>query len=65
VNPSLYQQAQLNIISNGLYKVTDDIYQIRDTDLSNMTLIRGKTGWIIYDVLLTKQAAQQSLTFCQ
>jgi alkyl sulfatase BDS1-like metallo-beta-lactamase superfamily hydrolase len=63
VNPSLYRQAQLNMVSNGLYKVTDGIYQIRGTDLSNMTLIRGKTGWIVYDVLLTKEAAQQSIKF--
>jgi len=63
VNPSLYRQAQLNQAANGLYKVTDGIYQVRGTDLSNMTLIRGKTGWILYDVLLTKEAAAQSLKF--
>ncbi|KPZ72924.1 MULTISPECIES: alkyl/aryl-sulfatase [unclassified Shewanella] len=63
VNPSLYRQAQLNMVPDGLYKVTDGIYQVRGTDLSNLTLIRGKTGWIVYDVLLTKEAVQQSLTF--
>ncbi|MGX9459932.1 alkyl/aryl-sulfatase [Shewanella sp. A14] len=63
VNPSLYRQAQLNMVPNGLYKVTDGIYQVRGTDLSNMTLIRGETGWIVYDVLLTKEAAEQSLKF--
>ncbi|MGL4222802.1 MAG: alkyl/aryl-sulfatase [Shewanella sp.] len=63
VNPSLYRQAQLNMVSNGLYKVTDGIYQVRGTDLANLTLIRGKTGWILYDVLLTKESAKQSLEF--
>ena len=63
VNPSLYRQAQLNMISNGLYKVTDGIYQVRGTDLANMTLIRANTGWIVYDVLLTKEAAKLSLAF--
>ncbi|MBR9727368.1 alkyl/aryl-sulfatase [Shewanella intestini] len=63
VNPSLYRQAQLNMVPNGLYKVTDGIYQIRGTDLSNLTLIKGKTGWIVYDVLLTQEAAQQSIKF--
>ncbi|WP_282109948.1 alkyl/aryl-sulfatase [Shewanella algicola] len=63
VNPSLYRQAQLNMVPNGLYKVTDGIYQVRGTDLSNMTLIRGETGWIVYDVLLTKEAAEQSIKF--
>ena len=63
VNPSLYRQAQLNMVPNGLYKVQDGIYQVRGTDLSNLTLIRGETGWIAYDVLLTKEAAQQSIKF--
>lgn len=63
VNPSLYRQAQLNMVPNGLYKVTDGIYQVRGTDLSNLTLIRSDNGWIAYDVLLTKEAAKASLTF--
>ena len=42
VNPSLYRQAQLNMVPNGLYKVSDGIYQVRGTDLSNLTLIKGK-----------------------
>ena len=63
VNPSLYRQARLNQEANGLYEVTDGIYQVRGTDLSNLTLIRGETGWILYDVLLTKEAAVKSLNF--
>ncbi|WP_394200357.1 alkyl/aryl-sulfatase [Shewanella waksmanii] len=63
VNPSLYRQAQLNMVPNGLYKVSDGIYQVRGTDLSNLTLIRSDNGWIAYDVLLTKEAAKASLTF--
>jgi len=63
VNPSLYRQARLNQEANGLYEVTDGIYQVRGTDLSNMTLIRGETGWILYDVLLTREAAVKSLRF--
>ena len=63
VNPSLYRQAQLNNTAAGLYKVSDDIYQVRGTDLSNITFIRGKTGWIAYDVLLTKEAADISTKF--
>ncbi|PKF77688.1 MBL fold metallo-hydrolase [Vibrio sp. vnigr-6D03] len=63
VNPSLYRQAQVNNTAAGLYEVTDGIYQVRGTDLSNITFIRGKTGWIVYDVLLTKQAAEISTKF--
>ncbi|WP_299803348.1 alkyl sulfatase dimerization domain-containing protein [uncultured Shewanella sp.] len=63
VNPSLYRQAQLNMVPNGLYKVSDGIYQVRGTDLSNLTLIRSDNGWIAYDVLLTKESAKASLKF--
>ena len=42
VNPSLWRQARLNI-ANGLFQVTDRIYQIRGFDISNMTLIEGET----------------------
>jgi len=37
ITPSLHRQAQLNMVANGLYKVRDGIYQVRGTDLSNMT----------------------------
>ena len=63
VNPSLYRQAQVNNTAAGLYEVRDGIYQVRGTDLSNITFIRGETGWIVYDVLLTKQAAETSTRF--
>ncbi len=63
VNPSLYRQAQVNNTAAGLYKVTEGIYQVRGTDLSNITFIRGNTGWIVYDVLLTKQASAISTKF--
>ncbi len=60
VNPSLWRQAQLNM-NNGLYKVTDSIYQIRGFDLSNMDIIEGKTGIIIIDPLLSKETAKAAL----
>nr|MDT0251628.1 alkyl sulfatase dimerization domain-containing protein [Endozoicomonas sp.] len=63
VNPSLYRQAQVNNTAAGLYEVRDGIYQVRGTDLSNITFIRGKTGWIVYDVLLTRQASERSTQF--
>lgn len=63
VNPSLYRQAQVNNTAAGLYEVKQGIYQVRGTDLSNITFIKGKTGWIVYDVLLTKEAAEISTKF--
>lgn len=57
VNPSLWRQEQLNNI-HGLFKIHDKIYQVRNFDLANMTLIEGRTGWIVIDTLLTKETAR-------
>ncbi|MBW1848428.1 MAG: MBL fold metallo-hydrolase, partial [Deltaproteobacteria bacterium] len=56
VNPSLWRQAKLNNI-HGLFKVTEGVYQLRGFDLANITLIEGKTGWIIVDPLTSKETA--------
>ena len=60
VNPSLWRQAQLNL-NNGLFMVTDGIYQVRSFDLSNMTIVEGATGIIIVDPLSTVETAQAAL----
>lgn len=56
-NPSLWRNAQLNHIY-GLFEVTDGIYQVRGYDMSNITFIKGDTGWIVYDPLMTVECAQ-------
>ncbi|CAH0991202.1 Putative alkyl/aryl-sulfatase YjcS [Sinobacterium norvegicum] len=63
INPSLYRQATLNMAAEGLYQVREGVYQVRGADLSNMTLIRSDNGWIVLDVLLTREAAKASLEF--
>lgn len=60
VNPSLWRQAQLDAI-NGLFKVTDGVYQIRDFSVSSMTIVEGKTGIIVIDTLATPGAAREAL----
>ena len=60
VNPSLWRIAQLNLF-NGLFKVVDGIYQIRGFDLSNMTIIEGKTGVVIVDPLISAEVARAGL----
>ena len=61
IHPSLQRQATLNM-NYGLYEVVPDfIYQVRGFDLANMTLVKGDTGWIIFDVLLTTQTAAAAL----
>lgn len=57
VNPSLWRQAQLINIS-GLFKVADHIYQVRNLDLSNMTIIEGKDGITVVDPLVSQETAK-------
>ena len=60
VNPSLWRNAQLNV-QYGLFQVTDGIYQVRGYDLSNITFIQGKSGWIVFDPLLSSETAKAAL----
>ena len=62
IHPSLQRQALLNM-EYGLYEVMPGIYQVRGFDLANMTVIRGKTGWILLDVLTVKETARAALKF--
>ncbi|GIU51529.1 MBL fold metallo-hydrolase [Shewanella sp. KT0246] len=63
VNPSLWRQGQANFSADGLYQVTDGIYQVRGTDLASTTFIKSDSGWIVYDVLMHDKAMESSLDF--
>ena len=56
-NPSLWRNTQLNHVY-GLFEVMDGIYQVRGYDMSNITFIKGDTGWIVYDPLMTVECAK-------
>ncbi|HDY98720.1 MAG TPA: MBL fold metallo-hydrolase [Pseudomonas sabulinigri] len=60
VNPSLWRNAQL-LMQYGLFKVADNIYQVRGYDLSNITFIQGDTGWIVFDPLISPETAKAAL----
>jgi alkyl sulfatase BDS1-like metallo-beta-lactamase superfamily hydrolase len=62
VHPSLQRQAILNM-NYGLYEVIPGIYQVRGFDLANITFIRSKTGWIVFDPLTAKETAAAALKF--
>jgi alkyl sulfatase BDS1-like metallo-beta-lactamase superfamily hydrolase len=64
VNPSLWRQAQLNN-RHGLFEVVDGIYQVRGYDLSNMSLIRGRAGWIVVDPLTSRETATAALAMAR
>ncbi|KTE46393.1 MULTISPECIES: alkyl/aryl-sulfatase [unclassified Sphingopyxis] len=57
VNPSLWRQARLDAV-HGLFEVVPGkIWQLRGYDISVMTIVRGKSGWIVVDPLLSEEAA--------
>lgn len=60
VNPSLWRQAQLTAIQ-GLFEVTEGIYQLRGLDLSNMTIVEGDRGVIVIDPLVSAETAAAGL----
>ncbi len=54
IHPSLLRQSKLNN-NYGLYEVIPGIYQVRGVDLSDITFVRGKTGWIVFDPLVSAE----------
>ena len=61
IHPSLQRQAILNM-NYGLYEIVPGfLYQVRGFDVSNLTLVKGDTGWILFDVLLASETAEAAL----
>jgi alkyl sulfatase BDS1-like metallo-beta-lactamase superfamily hydrolase len=54
IHPSLLRIAKLNR-NFGLYEVVPGVYQVRGFDLAQTTFVRGKTGWIVFDVLVSAE----------
>jgi alkyl sulfatase BDS1-like metallo-beta-lactamase superfamily hydrolase len=59
-NPSLWRQSQLTAIQ-GLFEVTEGIYQLRGIDLSNMTVVEGETGVVVIDPAISAEVAAAGL----
>lgn len=60
VNPSLWRHMGL-LRKHGLYALAQDMWQVRGFDVSNMTVIKGKTGWILIDPLTSRDTAAAAL----
>ncbi|MBS1881300.1 MAG: MBL fold metallo-hydrolase, partial [Actinobacteria bacterium] len=60
VNPSLWRQSQL-CIQGGLFKVVDRLYQVRNADVSNLTIVEGDTGLILMDPLISTECSKAAL----
>jgi alkyl sulfatase BDS1-like metallo-beta-lactamase superfamily hydrolase len=64
VNPSLWRQAKLNGV-HGLFRVVPGVYQVRGYDLANMTIVDGRTGWIVVDPLGSSETAAAALALAR
>lgn len=59
-NAKLWRQSQL-CAKQGLFEITDGIYQIRGVDISNMTIVEGQTGIIVINPLVSVECAEVAL----
>lgn len=60
VHPSLWRHGRLNAV-HGLFEVAKGVWQCRGYDISNITFIEGKNGWIVIDPLTTSATAAACL----
>ncbi len=60
VDASLWRTSQV-IHEGGLYKVVDRLYQVRNNDIANLTIVEGDDGLIIIDCATSVEAAAQGL----
>lgn len=60
VNPSLWENTKNNH-AYGLFEVCENIYQVRGYDMANLTLIKGDTGWIVFDPLMSVECTAAAM----
>jgi alkyl sulfatase BDS1-like metallo-beta-lactamase superfamily hydrolase len=61
VNPSLWMNGKSNYLAGVFEVVKGAIYQVRGFDISNLTIIRSKTGWIVQDVMTTVETSRAAI----
>ncbi|MBN6057213.1 MBL fold metallo-hydrolase [Nonomuraea sp. RK-328] len=59
-HPGLWREGRL-CARQGLYEVTEGVYQVHGLDLSNMTLVEGDTGVVVVDPLGSVECAAAAL----
>ncbi|MFZ4601771.1 MAG: alkyl/aryl-sulfatase [Caulobacterales bacterium] len=57
VNPALWRQNRV-MRSEGLFRLTTGLYQVRNFDNSNVSFIETPKGWIVVDPLTVSEVAQ-------
>ncbi|GAA1878931.1 alkyl sulfatase dimerization domain-containing protein [Pseudonocardia ailaonensis] len=59
-NPSLWRQSRL-LVHDGLFEVTDGLYQVRGYDVSVVSFIESDNGVIVVDPLISTETAAAAL----
>lgn len=59
-NPSLWENTKNNH-AYGLFEVCEGIYQVRGYDMANLTVVKGNTGWIVFDPLMSSECSQAAM----
>ena len=60
VHPSLWRHAGIDT-KPGLYEVAEGVYQVRNYDVSNMTLVEGERGVVVVDPLISVECSRAAL----
>ncbi|WP_426595610.1 alkyl/aryl-sulfatase [Cellulomonas sp. McL0617] len=60
VNPSLWRQSQV-IRRGGLYRVVDGLYQVRNNDIGDLTVVEGEDGLVVIDCTSSVESAAQAM----
>lgn len=60
VDASLWRQSQL-MRHGGLFRVVDRLYQVRNSDIADVTFVEGDDGVVVIDCSSSVEAARQAL----
>lgn len=61
VHPSLWRQMQL-MKKGGLYRIHEGIYQVRNCDIANLTVVESDTGLVVIDCTASVESATVSMS---
>jgi alkyl sulfatase BDS1-like metallo-beta-lactamase superfamily hydrolase len=64
VNSKLWEHCKLTAL-HGLFQVLPGIYQVRGFDISNLTILEGRSGIIVVDPLVSEECAAAALALYQ
>ena len=65
INPSIFRQAVMNYQAQGLYEVVDGVYQLRGNEISNITIFRTNTGYVLNDLGLVDGTMRDAWEFAK